>query len=164
MDADGDAEGDTEERVADLEDALDELKAEFEKMMMDKGDEKEEESLEAPITPETEVQPMEGKHKEDKKEKMDEYKIQKSADTADHADSKASPVASQAKSLNGANASELMKSGEEKGRPAPTPSKTEGDFANTGGKDSLKTTEVKADHKDGADASGKKSPIVAIKK
>ena len=96
---------------------------------------------------------------------MDEYKIQKSADTADHADSKASPVASQAKGHNGANASELMKGGaEEKGRPAPTPSKTEGDFANTGGKDSLKTTEVKADHKDGADASAKKSPVVAAKK
>ena len=43
-------------------------------------------------------------------------------------------------------------------------SKTEGDFANTGGKDSLKTTEVKADHKDGADASAKKSPVVAAKK
>ena len=162
MDADGDAEGDTEERVADLEDALDELKAEFEKMMMDKGDEKEEESLEAPITPETEIQPMEGK-KEDKKEKMDEYKIQKSADTADHADSKASPVAPNAKGPNDAKPHKIG-GADESGRSAPTAAKTEGDFANTGGKDSLKTTEVKADHKDGADASAKKSPIVAAKK
>ena len=130
---------------------------------MDKGDEKEEESLEAPITPETEIQPMEAKA--ETKETVKEYKIQKSADTADHADAKSSPVASNAKSPNGANAKEIAKGGaEEKGRPAPTAAKTEGDFANTGGKDSLKTTEVKADHKDGADASAKKSPVVAAKK
>ena len=103
--------------------------------------------------------------KADAKETVKEYKIQKSADTADHADAKSSPVASNAKSPNGANAKEIAKGGaEEKGRPAPTAAKTEGDFANTGGKDSLKTTEVKADHKDGADASAKKSPVVAAKK
>jgi ABC-type phosphate transport system auxiliary subunit len=53
MDADAEA-GDTEERVADLEDALDELKAEFEKMMSGKmGDEEgsEEEKEEESVAP-----------------------------------------------------------------------------------------------------------------
>jgi len=44
-------EGDEEieDRVVDLEDALDDLKAEFEKMMGDKGDEEGEEDSEAPM-------------------------------------------------------------------------------------------------------------------
>ena len=37
-DPEGDAEGDVEDRVVDLEDALDELKAEFEAMMGDNKD------------------------------------------------------------------------------------------------------------------------------
>ena len=96
---DAEAEGDTEERVADLEDALDELKAEFEKMMSGKmGDEegseeeKEEESVAPVADPNAELS-MEAKKDDKKKEKMDEYKIQKSADNKDHADNKKSPVA-----------------------------------------------------------------------
>ena len=166
MDADKE-DGETEERVADLEDALDELKAEFEKMMAGKGDmDKDEmdkdESME-PVadaelsTPvESKEEPKEAMHKD--KKKMDEYKIQKSADTADHADNKKSPVAS--KNDMGGSAGNIAKGGaDEKGRPAPTAQKTAGEFANAGGKDSRKMNPAKA--ADNADHSEKsaKSPI-----
>jgi len=167
MDAEQGEEGDTEERVADLEDALDELKAEFEKMMSgDKGEEEEkEESLEAPVeqTVADEIQPMEAKHDDKKKEKMDEYKIQKSADNADHSDKGAkSPVNSSVKSAGGTTANIAKGGAEDKGRPAPTAQKMAGDFENTGGKDkstSFKKQE-KANTADGSDKSAK-SPINA---
>jgi hypothetical protein len=187
MDKDGQADADhdhedTEERVADLEDALDELKAEFEKMMAGKdGDDMDkDESMEAPIEEpiademqpmeakhdmkkkEKMVQPMETKHDMKKKEKMDEYKIQKSADNADHSDAKGSPVASDNKPVNSANAKEIAKGGaEEKGRPAPTAQKM-ADFENTPGKD--KSTSYKKQGKaDTADHSDKsaKSPVAS---
>ena len=168
MDADGDEQDheDTEERVADLEDALDELKAEFEKMMAGKdGDDMDkEESVETPVEEPVadEIQPMEAKHDMKKKEKMDEYKIQKSADNADHSDSGSSPVNSNNKPVNSANAKEIAKGGaEEKGRPAPTAQKM-GEFENTGGKDkstSMKK-EVKADTADHSDKSAK-SPVAS---
>jgi hypothetical protein len=171
MDKDGQADADhdhedTEERVADLEDALDELKAEFEKMMAGKdGDDMDkDESMEAPIEEPIadEMQPMEAKHDMKKKEKMDEYKIQKSADNADHSDAKGSPVASDNKPVNSANAKEIAKGGaEEKGRPAPTAQKM-ADFENTPGKD--KSTSYKKQGKaDTADHSDKsaKSPVAS---
>jgi hypothetical protein len=167
MDAEQGEEGDTEERVADLEDALDELKAEFEKMMSgDKGEEEEnEESLEAPVeqTVADEIQPMEAKHDDKKKEKMDEYKIQKSADNKDHADHKKSPVADKGGKDAKADAKNIAQGGaEDKGRPAPTAQKMAGDFENTGGKDkstSMKK-EVKADNADHSDKSAK-SPVAS---
>ena len=121
MDADKEDE-DTEERVADLEDALDELKAEFEKMMAGKGDDMEkddmdkDESLEQTSADADAELSMEAMHKDKKdmkkeamhgkkdmkkeamkkdgmkKEAVKEYKIQKSADNADHSDAKKSPM------------------------------------------------------------------------
>ena len=97
-----DAEGDVEDRVVDLEDALDELKAEFEAMMGNKDGEedKEEESLEMPAV---ETQPemsyeakdmMAGK-KMDKKD-MKEYKNPVKCEHSDASDKSAkSPVAEQ---------------------------------------------------------------------
>jgi len=160
MDADGE-EGDTEERVADLEDALDELKAEFEKMMggkddEDHGDEDKEESAEPVVDANADLS-MEGM----KKEAVKEYKIQKSADNADHSDAKASPMTQTGGAdMNTARGSNIAKGGaDEKGRPAPTAEKM-ADFENTGGKDkgtSMKK-EVKPMTADGSDKSGK-SPI-----
>ena len=179
-DMDGDKEGDEdmEDRVVDLEDALDELKAEFEKMMADKkdgDDEDKDEAVEMPAeTPAEEpIMAGEGKmsdkkdmkkeamHGKDKK-KMDEYKIQKSADTADHSDKGAkSPVNAKVKSMGG-GVHNIAKSGaEEKGRPAPTAQKMS-DFENSPGKD--KGTSMKKEMKpmtaDGSDKSAK-SPINA---
>ena len=120
MDMDGDKDDeDMEDRVVDLEDALDELKAEFEAMMGDKKDDmdkddmdKEDESLEMPAETAEEI-PMEAAHKDkdkdmkkeamhDKKKdmkkeamhgkdkkKMDEYKISKSANNSDMSDKSA---------------------------------------------------------------------------
>ena len=168
MDADNGegGEGDTEERVADLEDALEELKAEFEKMMGGDGEEDngEEESLSlapevAPLEASRLVPNMEAKA--EPKETVKEYKIQKSADNADKADSKKSTVASSNKPINSANSKEILKkSSEDTGRAAPTTEKmVKGEVANTGGKDSRKLSNVKVDNKDGADASAKKSPV-----
>ena len=161
MDADK-GEEDMEDRVVDLEDALDELKAEFEAMMSKKDDgEEKEEAVEMPAQ-ETPEMPVEGKKADMKKEKMDEYKIQKSADNADHADSKASPVKDAGSKMPKGGDNIAKGSAEEKGRPAPTAQKMAGDFENTGGKDkstSMKK-EVKADNADKSDKSAK-SPVAS---
>jgi hypothetical protein len=151
MDA-GAEEGDTEERVADLEDALEDLKAEFEKMMgdEDKGEDAPEENIAPALTPEI------GMESKEAKETVKEYKDTKTADNADHADVKSSPVASNAKAPTGASAHKIG-GAEESGRPAPTAKSMN---ATT----EPKQKEVKADHKDGTDASSKKSPVVAAKK
>ena len=82
-----------EERIVDLEDALDELKAEFEAMMGDKVDDNGEEEAEetaiapAPVVPTQQTQPLvNSESKEAAKETVKEYKIQKSADNSDKAD------------------------------------------------------------------------------
>ena len=166
MDADGE-EGDTEERVADLEDALDDLKAEFEKMMggkddMEKDEEDKDESLEPVVDANADLS-MEAMHKDKgmKKEEVKEYKIQKNADNADHSDAKASPMTQTGGAdMNTARGSNIAKGGaDEKGRPAPTAEKM-ADFENTGGKDkgTLNKKEVKPATADGSDKSGK-SPI-----
>ena len=168
MDADGDENGeeqDVEDRVVDLEDALDELKAEFAAMMADKNgdDDEAEETAIAPVVPAEETQPeisrFEGKAdaKEATKETVKEYAIKKSADNADHADNKSSPVKTGG-AKQGGTPVKTGSGAEDKGRPAPTAEKVKGEFANTGGKDSLKTKEVKAKTADGSDKSGK-SPI-----
>ena len=105
MDDKKDGDEDMEDRVVDLEDALDELKAEFEQMMAkkdDDDDDKEDESLEMPAETPVEAEiPMEAMHKDKKdmkkeamhdkkdKKKMDEYKIQKSANNSDMSDKSA---------------------------------------------------------------------------
>ena len=163
MDADK-GEEDMEDRVVDLEDALDELKAEFEAMMGDKKDGEEKEETVAPevapeLTPEVE---MEGKKDMDKKEKMKEYKNPVNANHADGSDSGKSPVNSNNKPVNSANAKEIAKGGaDETGRPAPTAQKMS-DFENTGGK--AKSTsykkQMKANTADGSDKSAK-SPVAS---
>ena len=157
----GDEEGDVEDRVVDLEDALDELKAEFEKMMSgDKGEEEmpgEEEAEEAALAPVEAQMPFEAK----KAEKMDEYKIPKSADNADKADNKKSPVSDKGGKDAKADAKNIAQgSAEEKGRPAPTAAKIIGDVANTGGKATVSLKAApKADMSDKAD--NKKSPVAS---
>ena len=168
MDANGDENGeeqDVEDRVVDLEDALDELKAEFAAMMgkTDGEDDEAEEMAIAPVVPAQETQPeisrFEGKDdaKEATKETVKEYAIKKSADNADKADNKSSPVKTGG-AKQGGTPVKTGSGAEDKGRPAPTAQKVSGDFANTGGKNSLKTKEVKAKTADGSDKSGK-SPI-----
>ncbi len=168
MDANGDENGeeqDVEDRVVDLEDALDELKAEFAAMMADKNgdDDEAEETAIAPVVPAQETQPeisrFEGKDdaKEATKETVKEYAIKKSADNAEKADNKSSPVKTGG-AKQGGTPVKTGSGAEDKGRPAPTAEKVKGDFANTGGKNSLKTKEFKASTADGSDKSGK-SPI-----
>jgi len=169
MDADAEngEEGSVEDRVVDLEDALDELKAEFEAMMGKKdGDDEAEETALAPVVPAQETQPemsrLEGKDdaKEATKETVKEYKIKKSADNADHADSKASPNATKGGAKPGGTPVKTGSGAEDKGRPAPTAKKVAGDFENTGGKDKSTSykKEVKPQTGDKADKSAK-SPI-----
>jgi hypothetical protein len=155
----GDEEGDVEDRVVDLEDALDELKAEFEKMMSgDKGEEEmpgEDEAEEVALAPVEAQMPFEAK------ETVKEYKIPKSADNADKADNKKSPVSDKGGKDAKANAKNIAQgSAEEKGRPAPTAAKIIGDVANTGGKATVSLKAApKADTSDKAD--NKKSPVAS---
>jgi hypothetical protein len=155
----GDEEGDVEDRVVDLEDALDELKAEFEKMMSgDKGEEEmpgEDEAEEVALAPVEAQMPFEAK------ETVKEYKIPKSADNADKADNKKSPVSDKGGKDAKADAKNIAQgSAEEKGRPAPTAAKIIGDVANTGGKATVSLKAApKADTSDKAD--NKKSPVAS---
>ena len=166
MDADGE-EGSVEDRVVDLEDALDELKAEFEAMMSGKdGDDEAEEAAIAPVVPAQETQPemsrFEAKDdaKAETKETVKEYKIQKSADNGEKADNKKSPVAAKGGAKGGGTPVKTGSGAEDKGRPAPTAQKVAGEFANSPGKDKSTSykKEVKADTGDKADKSAK-SPI-----
>ena len=169
MDADGEngEEGSVEDRVVDLEDALDELKAEFEAMMSGKNgdDEEAEETALAPVIPAQETQPemsrIEGKDaKAETKDVVKEYKIKKSADNAEHADNKKSPTAAKGGAKPGGTPVKTGSGAEDKGRPAPTAQKVAGEFANSPGKDKSTSykKEVKADKADHSDKSGK-SPI-----
>ena len=175
MDADGDENGEEaapEERISDLEDALEELKAEFEKML--NGENGDEEGIEAeanalaPVIPAQETQPemsrFEGKDakedaKAEKKETVKEYKIKKTADNKDNADQKKSPVASKGGAKQGGTSIKTGSGAEDKGRAAPTAEKM-GSFENSPGKDkstSMKK-EVKPDKADHSDKSAK-SPV-----
>ena len=188
MDMDGDKDGeDMEDRVVDLEDALDELKAEFEAMMGDKkddDDDKEDESLEMPTETPADMSVMAGEaaHKDAKdmkkeamhdkkkdmkkeamhgkdKKKMDEYKIQKSANNSDMSDKAAKGAVP---TMGGAKvktgAAPIKSSGDEKGRPAPTAQKM-GEFENSPGKDKASAMKpMKANTADGSEKSAK-SPI-----
>ena len=161
MDKDGQADADhdheeMEDRVVDLEDALDDLKAEFEKMMGDKDgeEEKEEESLQS-IVPAEETQPemsIEAKDAKKDKEDMKEYKNMAKADMSGGDDKSAkSPVASKGGAAPKASPVKMGSGAEETGRPAPTAKSMN---ATT----EPKMKEVKADTKDGSDKSAK-SPV-----
>ena len=162
-DAEDKGEEDMEDRVVDLEDALDELKAEFEAMMGKKdGEEEEKEEALAPevapeLTPEVEMESKEAK------ETVKEYKNPVKADTADHSDKGAkSPVKDAGTKMPKGGDNIAKGSAEEKGRPAPTAQKMAGDFENTGGK--AKSTSFKKQEKantaDGSDKSAK-SPVAS---
>ena len=155
----GDEEGDVEDRVVDLEDALDELKAEFEKMMS--GDKGEEEIPGEGEAEEVALAPVEAQMPFEAKETVKEYKIPKSADNADKADNKKSPVSDKGGKDAKADAKNIAQgSAEEKGRPAPTAAKIIGDVANTGGKATVSLKAApKADTSDKAD--NKKSPVAS---
>jgi hypothetical protein len=158
-------EGDTEERVADLENALDELKAEFEKMMNgdeEEGDEEEnsEESLDAMEPAQDAQAQISAEQTIESKEVVKEYKMPKSADNGDKADNKHSPVNSSVKSAGGTTANIVKGGAEEKGRPAPTAANMIGDVANTGGKATVSLKAApKAETSDKAD--NKKSPVAS---
>jgi hypothetical protein len=179
-DAEGDAEGDVEDRVVDLEDALDELKAEFEAMMGDKKDgeeDKEDESLEMPAVETQPEMSYEGKKdmmagKKMDKEKMKEYKNPVKADHADHSDKAAkgaTPVVGGSKVKTGASGSNMTQAQADSGSAgastsingSSTPQKMAGEFENTGGKargTSMKSPAPKPVTADGSEKSAK-SPI-----
>ena len=169
-DAENGEEGDVEDRVVDLEDALDELKAEFEAMMAGKDGEvsPEEESI-TPVIPAQETQPeisrFETKDaKEDAKETVKEYKNPVKADMSGGDDKSAkSPVSSGPKVKSAATGVKTGSGAADTGRAAPsTTAIKSGDFENTGGK--AKSTSFKKQEKantaDGSDKSAK-SPVAS---
>ena len=124
-DEDGDDEEEIEDRVVDLEDALDDLKAEFEKMMAgdkdeddgeadmdmdDEGDEDKEEAIAVPseLSVEDEAMPFESKAKT-AGEQMREY-VEKVAEPKGEDNKAKSPVAS--KNDMGGTASNIAAGGE----------------------------------------------------
>ena len=167
------ADAGVENKIVDLEDALEELKAEFEKMMNgDNGEDSEEKSDES----EAIAQPaqaqvaapiaQEAKKDDMKKETVKEYKIQKSADNKDGSDKSAKSPVVDAGTKMGQGSKNIAQAGVAKETAkVPTAAKM-GDFENTPGKDKATSykKEVKADLKDGGDKSASKSPIVAAKK
>jgi len=143
--------GDMEDRVVDLEDALDDLKAEFEAMMADKGgdeapaddaemdmgdegeeesEEAEEESMEAVATDEIE----EDAQPKTAGETMREYVEKVSApNNSEGSDNTASPVASKGGKDSGADGKNIAQGGEEKGGSAVKPKDMGKSFENEPG-------------------------------
>ena len=182
-DAEGDDNGDDEDmedRVVDLEDALDDLKAEFEKMMGDKEEGDDEDSEEAPMddmgddeekeeeafAPESdlsvadEVPAFEGT--KSNTEQMREY-VEKIAEPKGEDNKAKSPVAG-ANNMGGTTANIAKGSSEEKGRTAPTSKEDSAGNVNVpGGKasKSMSNTKGHGAEKIGAGETGtdSKSPI-----
>ena len=180
-DADHDGE-DMEDRVVDLEDAIDDLKAEFEKMMSDKGDDEEgdddaedkgeEEAIisqdaegeteVAPVLAPEEVAPaVESKESAPKSatEEIREYVNKVEAPHSDGSDNTASPVAKSGGTDTKADAKGLVQGGEEKGRPAPKAKEHDAGNINKPGNKSAAPKAAKANTADGTDGSSKKSAI-----
>ena len=180
-DADHDGE-DMEDRVVDLEDAIDDLKAEFEKMMSDKGDDEEgEDDAEdkgedeaiisqdaegetevAPVLAPEEVAPaVESKESAPKSatEEIREYVNKVEASHSDGSDNTASPVAKSGGTDAKADAKGLVQGGEEKGRPAPKAKEHDAGNINKPGNKSAAPKAAKANTADGTDGSSKKSAI-----
>ena len=180
-DADHDGE-DMEDRVVDLEDAIDDLKAEFEKMMSDKGDDEEgEDDAEdkgedeaiisqdaegetevAPVLAPEEVAPaVESKESAPKSatEEIREYVNKVEAPHSDGSDNTASPVAKSGGTDPKADAKGLVQGGEEKGRPAPKAKEHDAGNINKPGNKSAAPKAAKANTADGTDGSSKKSAI-----
>jgi hypothetical protein len=160
---------DVENKIVDLEDALEELKAEFEKMMSgDKGEEGSEEKSEesVAVAQDAQVEVAAEAKEEMKKETVKEYKIQKSADNKDGSDKSAKSPIVDAGTKMGHGAKNIAQADVAKEKAKVATAEKMGDFENTPGKDKATSysKEVKADHKDGGDKSASKSPIVAAKK
>jgi hypothetical protein len=129
---------DMEDKIVDLEDAVEELKAEFEKLMSNEGDkedakdgegdkEAEKEAVATEVQPNAEeaapvatselgTQPVQSEDKSER-EKMREYVDKVAVKHADHSDNAKSPTPKQAKSMGGKVVD--IAGSEEKGRPAP---------------------------------------------
>ena len=132
------AAADMEDKIVDLEDAVEELKAEFEKLMSNEGDkedakdgegdkEAEKEAVATEVQPNAEeaapvatselgTQPVQSEDKSER-EKMREYVDKVAVKHADHSDNAKSPTPKQAKSMGGKVVD--IAGSEEKGRPAP---------------------------------------------
>lgn len=132
------AAADMEDKIVDLEDAVEELKAEFEKLMSNEGDkedakdgegdkEAEKEAVATEVQPNAEevapvatsalgTQPIQSEDKSER-EKMREYVDKVAVKHADHSDNAKSPTPKQAKSTGGKVVD--IAGSEEKGRPAP---------------------------------------------
>ena len=129
------ADADIENKIVDLEDAVEELKAEFEKLMSNEGDKEdaegeekaEKEAVATEVQPDAEVvapvataevaaQPATSEIKSDR-ERMREYVDKVAVKHTDGSDNAKSPTPKQAKAMGG-NAVDFVGS-EEKGRPAP---------------------------------------------
>ena len=183
-DDNGDDKGDDaeeiEDRVVDLEDAIDDLKAEFEKMMSDKGegdddaeDKGEEEAIVsqdaegevevAPeLAPEEVIPAVEQKDNTPKTatEEIREYVNKVDAKHSDGSDNTASPVAKSGGADAKADGKNLVQGGEEKGGKAPMPKEDNAGNVNTpGSKAGSKQSAAKANTADGTDGSSKKSAI-----
>jgi len=164
---------DVENKIVDLEDALEELKAEFEKMMNgDNGDDKDDMSDESAVAqPAQDAQAevavaQEAKKDDTKKETVKEYKIQKSADNKDASDKSAKSPIVDAGTKMGHGGKNIAQADVAKEKAKVATAEKMGDFENTPGKDKATSykKEVKADLKDGGDKSASKSPLVAAKK
>jgi len=171
---------DMEDKIVDLEDAVEELKAEFEKLMSNEGDKEdakdsegeekaEKEAVATEVQPDAEVvapvataevaaQPATSEIKSDR-EKMREYVDKVAVKHADHDDNAKSPTPKQAKAMGG-NAVDIVGS-EEKGRPAPKAELNDGGNINVPGA-SIKL--VKAKGPETADKSDNTKSILANKK
>ena len=183
-DDNGDDKGDDaeeiEDRVVDLEDAIDDLKAEFEKMMSDKGegdddaeDKGEEEAIVsqdaegevevAPeLAPEEVIPAVESKDNAPKTatEEIREYVNKVDAKHSDGSDNTHSPVAKSGGADAKADGKNLVQGGEEKGGKAPMPKEDNAGNVNTpGSKAGSKQSAAKANTADGTDGSAKKSAI-----
>ena len=132
------ADADIENKIVDLEDAVEELKAEFEKLMSDEGDkedakdgegdkEAEKEAVATEVQPNAEevapvatsalgTQPANSENQSER-ERMREYVDKVAVKHTDGSDNAKSPTPKQAKAMGG-NAVDFVGS-EEKGRPAP---------------------------------------------
>ena len=168
---------DMEDKIVDLEDAVEELKAEFEKLMSNDGDKDAEDKGDKDEATATEVQvpaeevtpevvattaPIATAIKSEElsdRERMREYVDKVAVKHTDGSDNAKSPTPKQAKAMGG-NAVDFVGS-EEKGRPAPKAEMHDGGNINTPGA-SIKL--VKAKGPETADKSDNTKSILANKK
>lgn len=173
------AAADMEDKIVDLEDAVEELKAEFEKLMSNEGDkedakdgegdkEAEKEAVATEVQPNAEevapvatsalgTQPIQSEDKSER-EKMREYVDKVAVKHADHSDNAKSPTPKQAKPMGG-KAVDIVGS-EEKGRPAPKAEKNDAGNINVPGA-SIKL--VKAKGPETADKSDNSTSVLGSK-